>query len=119
MPPNIDHDLAGVYRLLKLAQTLRDAAPLQDAEDEERAPNRGALRSGARHLLSHSIYVLRETPGEDGFIPEPDGSAAPSRHSQLRSRRVKWGRRRRIHAAPGIEKPIDLLVGVPLEGATI
>ena len=34
-PPDIDHELVRVYRLLTLAQTLRDAAALQDAEDEE------------------------------------------------------------------------------------
>ena len=33
--PGIDHELVRVYRLLTLAQTFRDAALLQDAEDEE------------------------------------------------------------------------------------
>ena len=37
MPPDIDHELVGLYCLLTLAQTLGDAASLQDAEDEEHA----------------------------------------------------------------------------------
>jgi hypothetical protein len=34
MPPDIDHELVRVSRLLPLAQTFGDAASLQDAEDE-------------------------------------------------------------------------------------
>src|SRR5690349_11261431 len=37
-PPRIDHKLVRVSRLLTLGQGLRDAASLQDPEDEECAP---------------------------------------------------------------------------------
>jgi hypothetical protein len=36
--PDIEHELVRVYRLLTLAQSLRYAASLQDADGEERTP---------------------------------------------------------------------------------
>jgi hypothetical protein len=66
MPPDIDHELVRVDRLLPLAQTLGDTASLQEAESEERAASPNPAIEYRSRLPGQSARLEESSLGELG-----------------------------------------------------